>query len=847
MPLYELSIDDAHLREAERLISLEGRGFPTLVTRWESRLFDQPWSTTLVLDYTIPLPPLGAGQGTFIEVRVAAFVGGAATKFLYFGTEMNSSVPRIGPEMENQIGQAKIYQEFRLDEHTSPVPYLKLIQTTPRIYGAGAQDYYSPAIKVERYDGAASSEHLADLFPTFVAGLPPVKGHLLTDPSGGLWVGARYVGQTSIAILRQGKVCGMHRRIGRTDRDAVPPEIKRRDPKLDVLKEWVSIDLGASTTVVALRGERSAPELIRLGATSAPSVSADYENPSEIAFDQLARTLKAWRDRVILPMTRWGEVTVGHAARATRKRGGDDALIAAASTLTQLPMLRERVESRERVERKERLTLRGASDPETQEVLKKPAPPIIDEDGIGAHDPFDPIELYAYYIGLNVNHRTRGIHTRYLVSMPSGWPEDRRKSALVAVRRGIFRSLPAGMLEFHDLDMLTVLDAGPAAIPFAAFAFRAFAVQPKPDAVPFCAIDAGASETGVVFGLFRNAKPDEQLEGGFDRMIEYLEPSSIPWLGGERLLHRLAYRVYADGQSAAFASRIPFDRPAEETPVAALESLGVATPEARANVEVLKDALRPLLEGGDARLPKSIRLASLDGPAVDFTLDVDRQAIATAIDGWFSDAISQICAGLEKALEKIGKDPDPYDGLRVMLGGRMSMHPIFFDRLSAALPSKVKIHRFIEPDKLNLGAPTVKTACALGALAMRFERIGAMVRAEKRDAFRYRVGRNRHGQLADVLDPAVEYDVWREMGACTKPNVEVLFMRAEDDGEVAADDPRVEIAICKLGAAAVGQRVYLRAVGPAKVEISAGPPGGEPAPGGPLWWIDLKENTARAK
>ena len=79
-------------------------------------------------------------------------------------------------------------------------------------------------------------------------------------------------------------------------------------------------------------------------------------------------------------------------------------------------------------------------------------------------------------------------------------------------------------------------------------------------------------------------------------------------------------------------------------------------------------------------------------------------------------------------------------------------------------------------------------------LGLRFDRIGAVQRAEKRDAFRYRVGRNRHGQLTDVLDPTVEYDVWREMGACTKPDVEVLFMPAEDDGEVAADDPRVRRA-----------------------------------------------------
>jgi hypothetical protein len=127
---------------------------------------------------------------------------------------------------------------------------------------------------------------------------------------------------------------------------------------------------------------------------------------------------------------------------------------------------------------------------------------------------------------------------------------------------------------------------------------------------------------------------------------------------------------------------------------------------------------------------------------------------------------------------------------------------------------------------------------------MRFDRIGAVPRAEKRDVFRYRVGRGRHGQLADVLDPAAEYDEWREMGACSKPDVDVLFMIASDDVEVAADDPRVMRAVCSLGVGAVGQRVYLRAVGPARVEVSVGPPGEQPGRDAPIWAVDLKTSLA---
>ena len=840
MALYELSIDGPQVREAEKIVSLEGRGFPTLVMRWDSRIFDQHWVTSIVLDYLIALPPLIIGQATFNEVKLAAFVGGASTKFLYFGTEMTSSVPRIAPEMENSIAPAKVYQEFRLEEQTCPLPYLKLIQATPRIYGNGPQDYYSPPIKVERYDGVVSStDHVADFFANVVANLDTVKGSVLTDPSRGFWNGARYIGVTRIAIVRQGKVVGMHARVGRADKDALPPEIKRRDPKLDVLGAWVGIDIGAASTVVALRSEKSAAEFVRIGEASPVVVSADYETPSEIAFDNLARTVKAWRDRVIMPLTRWGDVIVGQTARAARTRAGEDLNQRLAATITGLPMLRDRID------RHEPYRFRGLTDPDTTEMLKRPAAPIIDEEGIGSHDPFDPIELYAYYIGLTVNQRHRGIHLKYAVTMPTGWTPERRQSVLVAIRRGIFRSLPAGMIEYHDLDRLQVVDVGPASIPFSVHAFRTFNIQPKTDQIVFATIDAGASETGLLFGILRQAKGDERTDG-YDRMIEYLEPKSIPWFGGERVLHRLAYRVWRANAGAMRAARIPFERPPEEPAADEPTDLLAPSPEARANVQLLKDLLRPLLEqhGVKLKIPGGVRLSSVDGETRDLTLDIDRDALVEAIEGWIRNAITVFRERLTEALAKIGRDPDPYDGLRVILGGRLGLHPLFGEELTAQLPAKVQVHRFKEPEKGNLITPTVKTSCVLGVLGLKFDRIGALQRQEKRDAFRYRVGRNRHGQLTDVLDPTVEYDTWREMGACTKPDVEVLFMTAEDDGEVAADDPRVRKALCPLGAGAVGMRLYMRAVGPARVELAAGPPGGEPQKGAPVWGVDLATGAA---
>jgi hypothetical protein len=138
----------------------------------------------------------------------------------------------------------------------------------------------------------------------------------------------------------------------------------------------------------------------------------------------------------------------------------------------------------------------------------------------------------------------------------------------------------------------------------------------------------------------------------------------------------------------------------------------------------------------------------------------------------------------------------------------------------------------------------VKTATVLGALSLRLDKIGVTRRAEKRDAFRYRVGRARHGQLSDVLEPSVDYDAWREMGPCSKPQVDLLFMKADYDGEVAADDPRIMRVECDLGPDSVGRRVFLRAVGTHRIEVAAATPGEDPGPEDPRVAVELQTGMA---
>lgn len=855
MGLYELSIDPSTVAEAENLVSNESlskRAFPTLVMQWESRVFEQPWTTTIVLDYLIALPPLDAGLN-FIPVRVAAFVNNTASKYFYFGTEMNSTVQRLAPEIENVITPHGLYQEFAIEERNCPIPYLKLAQATPRIFNNGPQDYYAPPIKVERFDGQPRPEHLADMFFTQVAGLPPVLGSVLSDPNAGHWAGARFAGIRSIAVLRQGKVVGLYTKLGSPQKEVAPPFVVKRDPKIDILQTQVcAIDIGSKTITVATRTERSNAEILRIGTREPVKRPLDFETPAEVSFVNLKGAMKSWRERVIQPATRLDDVRVGFASWALRHPGPTplpsgnlpsasasggppsqpappvpapawpETFHRAASTIFELPLVRDWTDE------KRSYRLQGYMDREPSETLKKPAPPIIDEEGIGAFDPFDPIELYGYQIGLHVNHRSRGITTKYIVTMPTGWTEARRKSVLVALRRGIFRSLPAGMLEYHDLDKLSVLETSPTALCFLAHAHRAFAAVPKDTPITFGVFEMGASESGLAFGLLREPTNEERRDGS-NLMIEHLETQSLPWFGAERLLHRLAYRVYGDHAAEMLQAKILFEKPAEEHPIAGADELFESGPEARANTFLLKEALRPLFEGDPTyRLPTVIKLGGADGQGHEIRLSLNRVALRQTMDAWFSAAIAEFRVHLESALQRLARAADPYENLRLFLCGRMSMHTGLQDMITKSLPANVRVHKYREPDRTNLTAATVKTATVLGALALRFDKIGVTSRVEQRDAFRYRVGRARHGQLADVLDPSVEYDVWREVGPCTKPFVEVLFMRADEDVEVAADDPRVMRVECEVGADSVGKRVYFRAVSTTRVEIGVADPGEDP-------------------
>ena len=416
----------------------------------------------------------------------------------------------------------------------------------------------------------------------------------------------------------------MHARVGRADKDPLPPEIKRRDPKLDVARASGS----ASTSAPRPRWSRSAAsaataEFVRIGeAAPGRSARATTRAPTEIGFDNLGRHgegLARPRDHAAHALGRRGRRP---AARAMRHAPGDDQPRRAAATVTALPLLRERLE------RARALPVpRPVRSRRRTRCSSGPAPPIIDEEGIGSHDPFDPIELYAYYVGLTVNQRLRGIHLKYAVTMPTGWSPERPPER---AHRLPPRHLPEPA-RGHGRVPRRRSPRG----------HRRRARRPSPSAcrpsapstssrrpIRWCSPPStpARARRACLFGILRQAKSEER-----DRRQR--PDGRVPRAPRPAVARRRAPappprvpRLDAPTSRHARGARVPFERPHEEpAPDEAGDELPRRTsPEARANVQILKDLLRPLLEqsrrASSARRPRSGSLTA-DGEARDVSLD----------------------------------------------------------------------------------------------------------------------------------------------------------------------------------------------------------------------------------
>ncbi len=357
-----------------------------------------------------------------------------------------------------------------------------------------------------------------------------------------------------------------------------------RPPQLDVrLNGICAIDFGTKSTIVVCRDGEARMLRVGQGDYSKAPTMRDFENPTVIELRDIQNFLAAYRARGGRPFTEWNQVTVSHqAAEAIFKEQVSSSVYNSvfnelkqwAKDETNYPVLKD---------------LRGA----IQEIK-----PYLETREIDAGD-FDPIELYAYYLGLYINNMHHQIYLDYILSFPVNYRKEIREHIRKSFENGIRKSLPPALQrdgEYMKRFRVYLGASEPAA--YAISALEGFNLEPKVvgEKVAYGVFDFGGGTTDFDFGIEyipeKRTRNFEIKQFGFNGDV---------LLGGENILELLAYEVYKDNLDAMRKEKIPFALPAGCEIFAGAESLVSRTKDASShmNNRILAEKLRPIWENTD--------------------------------------------------------------------------------------------------------------------------------------------------------------------------------------------------------------------------------------------------------
>lgn len=360
-----------------------------------------------------------------------------------------------------------------------------------------------------------------------------------------------------------------------------------RNPQSDIKSDCiVGIDFGTKSTVVVCQNESGIiqPMPIGNGDICKELGERDFENPTVMQFINIEEFIEDYQNREGRPYTKWQDLIISHAANESMKDTG----VRSTEFYSYLYDLKQWAG-----EGKSILNLR---DKNGKDILLSPYSELSQTDSAQ----IDPIEIYAYYIGLYINNMNNGIYLDYLLSFPVTYEKNIRNAILDSFERGIRKSLPSSILNDDKVMKRFHVVAGssePAA--YAICALEEYGFEPEENEKIFYGIfDFGGGTSDFDFGLWTKSE-DEDL---FDYCIEHFGTQGDRYLGGENILQLLAFEIFAENIQLCREKKIPFAGPIEPVNIPA-KLLGFVndSQEARMNQKLMMEKIRPFWERSDGR------------------------------------------------------------------------------------------------------------------------------------------------------------------------------------------------------------------------------------------------------
>lgn len=564
-----------------------------------------------------------------------------------------------------------------------------------------------------------------------------------------------------------------------------------RPPQLDVKKNGIcAIDFGTRSTTVVCKDEENGERLLPVGEgllDRAPEIR-DYENPTSMEFRDLDSFLKAYydHDRKGRPFTKWNDLFVSHAAadalsQGDQERSGFDELKQWANDPGREISLK---------------------DEQGNAILLKPFDKIEGED-------FNPIELYAYYLGLYINNQYNGIYLKYMMSYPVNYSVQVRENIRKSFEKGLKKSLPPAILADEKL-MKTFSVTMPASEP-AAYAMEALKElnldATEESGTAYGVFDFGGGTTDFDFGM-------EDLDDFYDYKLRQFGAGGDVYLGGENLLALMAYEVYRANVDEMRKKSIPLILPFEERPFDGagllVEERSKASSAACMNMRILQEMLRDLWESQSIpekyRETMTVSLYSLQSDKkVSVDLKIDAGGLKELLEKRIGRTVDQFFIKLMKVFIPVVRNKN-IRKIHIFMAGNSSKSLIVWklmndhvDQLNRRFEDIVKAQGFLdlhpalgnpvsgsdeEKDERPLSEkPTGKTGVAFGLLRCREEGNDVLVvnendisLGEKKEAsFPYYLGLWRRHKFECKIKKSDPYGVWIPFVPAMKKGFEIRY------------------------------------------------------------------------
>lgn len=299
-------------------------------------------------------------------------------------------------------------------------------------------------------------------------------------------------------------------------------KIRARDPNDDIKNSIIAIDFGTSSTVVVEYDRRNPdePRQICVG----KSEEGKYENPTLMLIKRYGDFLASYYGKKSRPNTRWDDLMVSHAVKDRMGNGDDNEFKAIVSHIKQWA-----------VENESNLSIKPANE-EDPIPLKSLSELLKQED----ESTLNPIEIYAYFLGLFINNRHEGygIHLNYQLSYPATYNKETIDGIIKSFWKGIRKSIPEEIAD--DRIIVEKKVSEPEA--YAVMAMKKFGFEPEKDEkVKYAIFDFGGGTSDFAYGYWSRSN-----EKGKDFKIETIDISGEQFLGGENILDGLAFEVFSD-------------------------------------------------------------------------------------------------------------------------------------------------------------------------------------------------------------------------------------------------------------------------------------------------------------